>query len=261
MTIYGQGDLEMGCGVLYVCIETLLSFNIFITINNPSMKILAEPFSPYSPRVAENALEFGRAAAGSRLLYAAFGQLLRNRRDPQLAGRLHKRMLRVIQSDTCNGRGERQASCGDVTLLERFDFFNRKPMHRVLYAPFQASIERRNGLCRVVSPPFDARHCLGYRFRYTHVSFVACAAVLDFERDHFTCDVVRSDYQDIRQPVQLSLQARIPVQTNLPVVFVMGVELLQAVNGRYYCMGADGPLSLQVVQCAAGALAGCSVAA
>ena len=216
------------------------------------MKILAKPFSPYSPRVAENAFEFGRAAAGSRLLYAAFGQLLRNRRDPQLAGRLHARMLRVIHSDKCNGRGERQASLGDISLLERFDFFHRKPLHRLLYAPFQASIDRRSGLCRVVSPPFDARHCLGYRFRYTHVSFVAAAAVLDFERDHFVCDVVRSDYLDIREPVQLSLQANFPILSNRPVVFVMGVELLQCVNGRFYCMGADGPLSLQVVQCAAG---------
>ncbi len=216
------------------------------------MKILAEPFSPYSPRVAENAFEFGRAAAGSRLLYAAFGQLLRNRRDPQLAGRLHARMLRVIQSDKRHGRGERKAFFGDVSLLERFDLFRSKPLHRLLYAPYEPSIDRRNGVCRVVSPAFDARLCLGYRFRYTHVSFVACAAVLDFERDHFVCDVVRSDYLDIREPVQLSLQASIPIQTELPVVFVMGVELLQCVNGRYYCMGADGPLSLQVVQCAAG---------
>lgn len=202
----------------------------------------------HSPRSMENAIEFGRCGKGTRLLLTAFGSLLSVRKELHQASRLNSRMMKVLQSDPVNGRGERTVPAGDMTLLEGFDFFNKKPLLRLLMAPFHASIDRSAGHCTIDVPAFDASAYIRYDGNYTHLVFVAAAAVLDFDRETFIVDSVRSELLDIRQPVEVMLQTLIPARSKLPIVLVLGLEMHQVVNGRAYIMSLNGPLALHVVR-------------
>ena len=207
-----------------------------------------EPLSRVSPRAMENAVEFGRCGKGTRLLLTAFGSLLKVRKELHQAGRLNSRMVKVLQSDPVNGRGERIVPAGDMTLLEGFDFFNKKPLLRLLMAPFHASIDRAAGHCTIDVPTFNAQDDINYEGNYTHLVFVAAAAVLDFERETFIVDCVRSELLDIKQPVEVMLQTLIPARSKLPIVLVLGLEMYQVVNGHAYIMSRNGPLALHIVR-------------
>lgn len=212
------------------------------------MNSSTDPLHIVSPRVVENNLEFSRAASGTKLLLSALSQLLKGRLEHKLTGRLIAVMRKVIQSDTVNGRGERTPSAGDITLLEGFDFYRKKPLHRLLHVPLDISIDRKTGVCTVQTSPFDALVEMRYDNNHTHVKFIVAVAELDFDREKFVTDIAHTGYQDIKQPMIVSLQARFPARSRLPVVLVIGIELSQEVNGRHYTIGGIGPLTVHVIQ-------------
>ncbi len=212
------------------------------------MKHKTEEQAGPSPRAMECAAEFGRSGKGTRLLLTAFGSLLKVRKELHQASRLNARMLKVLQSDPVNGRGERIVPAGDMTLLEGFDFYNKKPLLRLLMAPFHASIDRVAGHCTIHVPGFDALEGIRYDGNYTHLVFIAGSAVLDFDRENFMLDTVRTECLDIRQPIEVTLQTLIPARCKQPVVLALGLEFYQVVNGQSYIMSRNGPLSLHIVR-------------
>lgn len=201
-----------------------------------------------SARVMEHALEFGRCGTGTRLLLTAFNRLLKDHKEIHQSSRLNSRMLRVIQSDPVNGRGERVLSAGDISLLEGYDFYSKNPLLKVFQSPIHTQIDRIGGLCTISIPSFDASDRIFYEGHYTHVVFIAAAAVLDFDRDNFVTDIVRSSYLAIKEPVEARLQVSIPAHSKLPVVLALGLEFYQVVNGQAYIMGQNKRLALRIVR-------------
>lgn len=199
-------------------------------------------------RAMESAREFGRSGQATRLLLTAFAKVLKEHKEPHQGGRLCARMLKVIQTDPINGRGERTAAAGDISLLYGFDFFPKKPLQRLLYVPFQGSIDRTSGLCTVKVNAFNAYSDIGYQSSYTHLVFTAGVAALDFDRETYVGDIVRSDFLDKERVWEVTLEPTLPPFSQLPIVLVLGLQFYQVVNGLAYIMGGNGHLSLQVIQ-------------
>ena len=61
----------------------------------------------------ENNAEFSRAAQASRLIRTAFRCLLSGASDTRMTGRLNGAIVKVIQADAVNNRGERNVTQGD----------------------------------------------------------------------------------------------------------------------------------------------------
>ncbi|MEO8772666.1 MAG: hypothetical protein ABI402_21400, partial [Ferruginibacter sp.] len=73
-------------------------------------------------RTRENGAEFGRAGKAGRMLRVAINGLLKNIADNRMVGRLTQEMVKVIQADTTNPRGQRNVIDGEAELLEDFEF-------------------------------------------------------------------------------------------------------------------------------------------
>lgn len=217
------------------------------------MKEVAGQKRIVSARSMEHALEFGRSGTGGRLVLTAFNRLLKDQKEKYQLSRLSSRMLRVIQSDPVNGRGERVVSAGDISLLEGYDFYSKHPLLKVFQSPVHTQIDRIGGLCTIGIPSFDARDQIFYEGHYTHMVFIAAATILDFDRDNFVTEIVRSSYLDRKEPVEVRLQASIPAHSKLPIVLALGLEFYQVVNGQAYIMGGQKKqLALRIVKTEAG---------
>lgn len=233
---------------MYVCDDTLVMTTHNSIFKVTTMKKENNQEKIISPRTRECAQEFATWVQGSKLLLTAFAPVLKDAKEMRQINRLNSRMCKVLQSDPVHGCGERTVAAGDVSLLQGFEFFERRPLLQLLFAPFFPSINRKKGLCRLEVPPFDAAHQVGYEGSYTHVVFITAAAVLDFDRGTFEMTMARSPYLDRQYPMGADLTVEVPARSKLPIVQVVGLEFYKEVNRQYYRMAMNGPLSLRVVQ-------------
>ena len=77
---------------------------------------------PAFQRTRENGAEFGRAGKAGKLMRNAIRSLLQNATDSKTTSRLTKEMLKVIQADAVNPRGQRNVIDGESELLLGFEF-------------------------------------------------------------------------------------------------------------------------------------------
>ena len=77
---------------------------------------------PAFQRTRENGAEFGRAGKAGKVLRNSIRQLLQNVNDSRMVSRLTKEMVKVIQMDATNSRGQRNVIDGEAELLIGFDF-------------------------------------------------------------------------------------------------------------------------------------------
>ena len=77
---------------------------------------------PAFQRTRENGAEFGRAGKAGKVLRNSIRQLLQNVNDSRMVSRLTKEMVKVIQMDATNPRGQRNVIDGEAELLIGFDF-------------------------------------------------------------------------------------------------------------------------------------------
>ncbi|HAZ02867.1 MAG: hypothetical protein A2W90_17140 [Bacteroidetes bacterium GWF2_42_66] len=60
---------------------------------------------PAFERTRENGQEFGKAGKAGKLVRAAFREVIKTNRDSRMSNRLTQEMMKVIQTDTTNLRG------------------------------------------------------------------------------------------------------------------------------------------------------------
>lgn len=77
---------------------------------------------PAFQRTRENGAEFGRAGKAGKVLRNSIRQLLQNVNDSRMVSRLTKEMVKVIQIDATNPKGQRNVIDGEAELLIGFDF-------------------------------------------------------------------------------------------------------------------------------------------
>lgn len=89
---------------------------------------------PAFERTRENGAEFGRAGAPGKLLRSALRNLNINSSDGRMASRLTREMVKVIQADATNPRGQRNVIDGEAELLLGFEFNDNGKLIRKILA-------------------------------------------------------------------------------------------------------------------------------
>lgn len=203
---------------------------------------------PAFQRTRENGSEFGRAGRTGRILRNALRLLLQNASDSKVASRLTKEMLRVIQTDQVNARGERNIAEGDLEILTGFDFNINGKLNASLYAPFSTQIDRAAGSLSVDIPDFIPGNSIAFPSGATHFKIVAGAAEVDFEEEAFNFDKAETGeiLLDQNPTGDLNLATAVTAATDRDLFLVLGIEFMQEVNGVMYPLknGSYNPLTI-----------------
>lgn len=191
---------------------------------------------PAFQRTRENGAEFGRAGASGRILRMAFKPLLQRTSDGRRISRLTQEMMKVIQADTVNLRGERNVTDGNLALLTGFEFNISATLGSMLSVSYTASVDRESGEARVVVPAIVPQESIVAPQGATHCKFVSAAAEIDFAKGTF--NMVGSSSPEVllgvQEQAELSLTNALPAASVLPLFLVFGIEFYQEVNGVFY---------------------------
>jgi hypothetical protein len=202
-------------------------------------------------RTRENGAEFGRAGKAGKLLRTALRTLILGVADSRMTNRMIREMLKVVQSDPANRRGERTAAHGDAAILKGFEFNGSASLTQILFAPFEATIERAAGTGRIMLPPFNPQKMFSIPKGATHYCFLLGIASADFDDEKTVQAVSVSDAHELMdsETETLTLSISLPEQAGqLPVFLVFGVEFVQVVNGQRYGMNNANHNVLSIVE-------------
>lgn len=206
---------------------------------------------PAFQRTRENGSEFGRAGKAGRVLRNAFRLMLQNVADSKVTSRMTKEMMRIIQSDGDNARGERNVTAGEIGLLEGFDFNINGKLSATLYAIYSRTIDRANGELRVNIPAYVPENVIAYPAGATHFKFLLGAAEVDFESEEFSFGQAQSAEVALGSQTANAeeLIVTLTANTEKDLFLVLGLDFLQDVNGVMYPLksGSHNPLTLIAV--------------
>ncbi|MET3878819.1 hypothetical protein [Chitinophaga sp. OAE865] len=206
---------------------------------------------PAFVRTRENGSEFGRAGKAGKLLRTAFRALLSNIGDSQVTSRLSSQMLRVIQADATNARGQRNVIDGEVELLNGFEFNANGRLGGTLYAPFAASIDRGTGVLKVDMPAFVPVNLLASPAGATHFQITIAGAEIDFEAETIVnATAAGAETAISATPTEvMNLSVNLTANSTRPLFLAMGIEFFQKVNGVSYSLknGAYNALALVAI--------------
>lgn len=100
---------------------------------------------PAFQRTRENGSEFGRAGNAGKVLRNSIRVLLLKASDYRMVSRLTRDMVKVIQMDATNPRGQRNVIDGEAELLQGFEFNVNGKLGTTLFAPFAVTLDRVTG--------------------------------------------------------------------------------------------------------------------
>ena len=202
-------------------------------------------------RTRENIAEFTRAGLGAKLVRAAFNVQLKAASDKRTTSRLTREMVRVIKADAVNGRGLRNLSDGEKTLLEGFEFNTAARLDTTLIAPYTAAINRVTGEATVTVPSFIPVNSVTAPAGATHFRINTAVASFDFEGDSYEADSASSATLPWNgtATAPLSLVTNLTANSTGAIFLVVGIEFFQVVNSTNYSLnnGAFNALSLAAV--------------
>lgn len=191
---------------------------------------------PAFQRTRENGYEFGRAGKSGKILRNSIRALLKKSSDSKMVSRLTQLMVKVIQMDQVNPRGQRNVIDGEASLLEGFDFNINGKLGTTLYAPKTVNIERISGQCEVSIPGFVPDVMVGAPGGTTHFKIVTAASAVDFENETFDTQMNESAILpwDSTPTSDLVLDNEIGANSPHPIFLFLGIEFYQDVNGEKY---------------------------
>ena len=191
---------------------------------------------PAFERTRENQQEFGRACAAGKLLRTALRQAILQSKDSGMTSRLTQVIMKVIQSDTENARGQRTVSKGDFALLSGFEFNRNARLGNSIQMNYESVIDRNAGIVNVIVPAFIPSAMIAFPDGATHASIVAGVCEIDFESNDFNSKVERSILFPLDNSEQAEINLSIPLTENTEklVLLVLGIEFYQVVNGENY---------------------------
>ncbi len=203
---------------------------------------------PTYARTRENLAEFRGAMSATKVLKTAFRPLIMNVADNRMANRLSQQMMKVVQADTINLRGERNVIDGDIELLAGFEFNDIGRLDQTLFAPYSWTINRATGVLTITIPEFTAANLIAVPQGATHFKFVAGGAAIDFgEGTHIsgTTDSGDQKIDTVPTATQVLTVNLFPNSTH-PLFLALGIVFSQEVNGTYYPLrnGAFNALAL-----------------
>lgn len=204
---------------------------------------------PAFVRTRENGSEFGRAGKASKLLRNALRQLMVHAADNRVSNRLTTQMLKVIQADATNARGERTVSDGDPALLKGFEFNAGAQLAGTIYVPFATAVDRATGALEVSLPALVPTTDLAMVQDATHLRFGALGATVDFEGEAFSTKMAVSDFVEIDsvEHEAQSLEVQIEAASPSPIFLAFSIEFFQMVNGEAYPLKSGALNAMAIV--------------
>jgi hypothetical protein len=203
---------------------------------------------PNFQRTRENGAEFGAAGKAGKLLRTSLRTILQNSADNRMVGRLTSEMVKVIQADLTNPRGQRNVIDGEAELLEGFEFNIKGKLGNALYAPYTATINRTAGTLEVVLASFVPYTMIAAPAGTTHFKIETAGAEVDFENEAFVVDENASAIiaWDTVATAAITLTNTVTANSTKPLFLVLGVEFYQEVNGQMYPLknGVYNPLAI-----------------
>lgn len=203
---------------------------------------------PNFQRTRENGEEFGRAGKAGKLLRTAIRAMLQNASDSRMVGRLTAEMVKVIQADITNTRGQRNVIDGEAELLEGFEFNSDGKLGTTIYAPFTTAIDRVAGTLTATIPVFVPINMVAAPGGTTHFKIVSTGAEIDFENETFVMDAQASPVLpwDSTPTALITLVNTVTANSTHPLFLALGIEFYQEVNGQMYSLknGASNALAL-----------------
>jgi hypothetical protein len=203
---------------------------------------------PNFQRTRENGAEFGRAGKAGKLLRNSLRVLVQNASDRRMVSRLTAKMVKVIQADATNIRGQRNVIDGEAELLTGFEFNINGKLGNTIYTPFTSAIDRVAGTLEVSIPSSNPAQMIAASGGATHFKFVSGGAEVDFENETFIVDVQESAILPWINSASAALNLTNTVTANSthPLFLVFGIEFYQEVNGQMYPLknGSHNALSL-----------------
>ncbi|MFT3903912.1 MAG: hypothetical protein QM727_12115 [Niabella sp.] len=203
---------------------------------------------PNFQRTRENGAEFGRAGKAGKVLRTSLRALLQNASDSRVVSRLTTEMVKVIQADATNPRGQRNVIDGEAELLQGFEFNINGKLGNTLYAPFTSNIDRPSGALTVDIPAYVPINMIAAPGGTTHYKIISAGVEIDFENETYT---VADDSSailpwDATATAALNLSNAVTAASTKPLFLVLGVEFYQEVNAQMYPLknGAFNALAL-----------------
>ncbi|MGQ7944178.1 hypothetical protein [Flavobacterium sp. WC2509] len=206
---------------------------------------------PAFQRTRENGSEFGRAGKAGKTLRLALRTLLLNSSDSRMVSRLTQVMMKVIQADATNDRGQRNVIDGEAELLSGFDFNITGKLTATFFAPFLGGIDRATGEITVDVDPFIPINMIAAPSGTTHFKIISAGAEIDFEAETFVSSTSETAVLpwDSNPTVAINHLNAVTPNSTKPLFLALGVEFYQGVNGKMYPLknGSYNPLALAQV--------------
>ena len=207
--------------------------------------------SPRFIRTRENAEEFRRAVRAATMLRYSLGGLIRNCKlgDGGVSGRLNGLFLKVIKSDPTGIRGQKTVSCGELDMLETFEFHKEHPLAKIATIAPVTSINTGTGAMQTTIRPFDPQQRIQAPLAATHFKIVSAAAAIDFDNERWLHHQTETEYlsleNDITETISLDhTLATVPGQALLLAMGIIFYE--QTAEGKYKRINGGGMRMLQV---------------
>ena len=206
---------------------------------------------PAFQRTRENGAEFGRTGKAGKVLRNSIRQLLQNVNDSRMVSRLTKEMVKVIQMDATNPRGQRNVIDGEAELLIGFDFNANGKLGNTIYAPWVKTLDRATGEAGVTFDPFVPANMIAAPSGTTHFKVISGGAEIDFTGESYVVATSETAILpwDATATAVINLSNAVTANSTHPLVLALGVEFYQQINGQMYPLknGAFNPLSIVAV--------------
>jgi hypothetical protein len=165
-----------------------------------------------------------------------------------MVSRLTQEMVKVIQEDVTNTRGQRNVIDGEAVLLEGFEFNKNGKLGTTVYAPFTGTIDRVAGTLTASIPAFIPLNMIAAPGGTTHFKIVSAGAEVDFENETFVVDNQATAVLpwDAAPTAVINLVNAVTPASTHPLFLVLGIEFYQQVNADMYPLknGAFNALAL-----------------
>lgn len=206
---------------------------------------------PSFERTRENGAEFGRAGVAGKLLRTALRALILNTSDNRMASRLTREMVKVIQADATNSRGQRNVIDGEAELLRGFEFNDNGKLTGTFFAPYSTAIDRVAGTLNVNIPAFNPGNMIAAPDGATICRLISAGVEIDFGNGVYVVNTSQSLGIALGPGIQAAIALSNAVTPNSPhpLFLAFGIEFYQEVNGQLYPLknGAYNALALVAV--------------
>ena len=205
---------------------------------------------PAFQRTRENGSEFGRAGNAGKVLRNSIRVLLLKASDYRMVSRLTRDMVKVIQMDATNPRGQRNVIDGEAELLQGFEFNVNGKLGTTLFAPFAVTLDRVTGDAKAEIEGFTPEVSIAAPGGTTHFKILSGAMGIDFENQVFEAKLSESVIHpwDGTAVAPLTLENNLTANSTHPLFFVLGIEFYQEVNGEKYPLKNGAFNALQIVK-------------